>query len=370
MSEQDMEPLEIPEDEGNIVDEAESDDTVLPHRYDITSFGADYDVDGLVKRLIRGDIFIPTFQREYVWSQREASRFIESLLLGLPVPGVILAREPESNKLLVIDGQQRLKTLQFYYTGYFNPRPDDKTRRVFKLNNVQQPYEGKTYEQLEEADRIHLNDSIIHATIAKQDFPQEDDTSIYHIFERLNTAGRRLFPQEIRLAINYGELIDKLKELNEFAPWREIFGKKSKRLKDQELILRFFALYENSAAYRRPMAEFLNLFTLSNRNPGSERLSALETLFKNTISTVGKALGHRAFRPLAAINTAIYDSVMVAVARRLQSGPISKPESLQIAYDLLLRDSVFNEAISKSTSDNASVATRLEKATRAISSAQ
>ncbi len=366
MTEDDQLSIEVPEDEGNLIDEAEADETVAPNRYGITSFGADYDVDGLVKRLNRGDLFIPAFQREFVWSQREASRFIESLLLGLPVPGVILAREAGTNKLLVIDGQQRLKTLQFFFGGYFNPRSDDKIRRVFTLQRVQERYDGRTYATLDEADRIHLDNAIIHATVVKQDFPEEDDTSIYHIFERLNTAGRRLFPHEIRLAICYGELMDRLKELNEVTSWRAIFGKKNQRLKDQELILRFLALYEDYASYRRPMAEFLNHYAMRNRNPGAERLAKLEALFVNTISAIYGALGQRAFRPQSAINAAIYDAVMVAVARRLDRRAITQPGSLRAAYEGLLADELFLEVTSRSTSDNTAVSGRLERATKAI----
>ena len=77
-------------------------------------------------------------------------RFIESFLLGLPVPGIFLARETESNRLLVIDGQQRLKTLQFFYDGFFNPESDDKRKRPFQLVRVQDIFEGKTYGTLDE----------------------------------------------------------------------------------------------------------------------------------------------------------------------------------------------------------------------------
>src|ERR1039457_5830925 len=97
-----------------IVDESENDDTTPVVRYEITSYGADYDVAGFAARLQRDDIVIPSFQRDYVWRLPEASRFVESILLGLPVPGVFLAKDFDTNKLLVIDGQQRLKTLQFF----------------------------------------------------------------------------------------------------------------------------------------------------------------------------------------------------------------------------------------------------------------
>src|SRR5438045_702599 len=132
------------EQEG-VLDEAASDATVPPIRYEITSFGADYDVDGLVKRLKRAEIVSPDFQRKYVWKITEASRFIESLLLGLPIPGIFLAREAESNKFLIVDGQQRLKTLLFFYNGYFNPKPGDPKSRRIKYVECPTPFTGRTY---------------------------------------------------------------------------------------------------------------------------------------------------------------------------------------------------------------------------------
>lgn len=92
---------------------------IIPFRYAITSYGADYPVDSLVQRLEKDVLFVPFFQRKFVWTLKQASRFIESLLLGLPVPGVFLARDESSAKLFIIDGQQRLRTLQYFYNGVF-----------------------------------------------------------------------------------------------------------------------------------------------------------------------------------------------------------------------------------------------------------
>ena len=75
-----------------------------------------------MQRIREDKVKVPEFQRSFVWSLRDASRFIESLLLGLPVPGVFLAKDAETKKLLVIDGQQRLRSLQFYYDGFFTPK--------------------------------------------------------------------------------------------------------------------------------------------------------------------------------------------------------------------------------------------------------
>lgn len=119
----------------DVIDEADAIDEEIPYKYAITSYGADYPVESIVNKLEKENIFIPFFQRGYVWTHVEASRFIESLLLGLPVPGVFLSKDEETQKLLVIDGQQRLRTLQYFYDGIF--RQGSSKDKAFKLKNVQ-----------------------------------------------------------------------------------------------------------------------------------------------------------------------------------------------------------------------------------------
>lgn len=354
------------QDELNVVDEAARDKTISPIQYDITSYGADYDVEGLVNRLRRGDIIIPPFQRNYIWKQPEASRFIESLLLGLPVPGIFLAREPEENKLLVIDGQQRLKSLQFFYDGFFNPKEDDVKKQVFKLLKVQEEFEGKTYESLDAKYKTKLNDSLIHATIIKQEAPRDGDTSIYHIFDRLNSEGRLLTPQEIRTAIDHGAFIDLVKSLNENEHWRNIYGNKSSRLKDQELILRFLAFYYNRANYSKPMNEFLNSFSHSHRNAEQDFLDGARKKFSETIRVVSESIGKRAFRPTNAINAAVFDSVMIGITTQLDGDKHVDHERLRRAYELLLSNSDYLQLISQSTSDESNVESRFSKAIEAF----
>lgn len=353
----------------NVIDHAEHDTAVAPVQYEITSFGADYDVEGLVNRLQRGDIFIPSFQRDYVWTQKEASRFVESLLLGLPIPGIFLVRELKSNKMLVIDGQQRLRTLQFFYEGFFNPKPEDRVRKVFKLVEVQAKFRGCTYNALEERDRIKLRDAIIHATIVKQESPQNNDTSVYHIFERLNNGGRKLAPQQIRVAIYHGSFMDLIKDLNDYEVWRGMFGKKSPYLKDQELILRFFALYFNVENYERPMNEFLNTFAKEHQQPDLQFLDSCRHIFTRTIDTIAQITSNKAFRIERALNAAVYDSVMYGIARRLEVEPINDFTGVRKAYDSLLSDRSYRVVVSSATSDEANLRKRLELATKAFSDA-
>ena len=356
-----QEVSELLDQEEEVIDEASQDDTAVPERYDISSYGADYDVHGLVWRLNQGDIFIPTFQRNYVWNIQEASRFIESLLLGLPVPGIFLAKEPEPNKLLVIDGQQRLKTLQFFYEGIFDPKPEDKTHRVFALTKVQSHFEGLTYDTLDERDRLKLDNSIIHATIVKQDFPG-DYTGIYHIFERLNTQVRPLYPQEIRTALYHGPLMDLIKQLNDYPAWRQIYGKKNKRLKDEELILRFLALYFDFEHYESPMTEFLNKFAKKHKFADKGFFTEATKVFTDTIDVVLQNLGSVSFRPERALNAAVFDSVMVGLAHRISHGAIENPEKVAEAYARLLEDEEYLNATSQATSNVGSVQTRISKA--------
>lgn len=340
-----------------IIDEPS--DEVTPYRYTITSYGADYPVDSLVKRLESEVVFVPKFQRGYVWSLTEACRFVESLLLGLPVPGIFLSKDTSTSKLLVIDGQQRLKTLQFFYEGIFKGKE-------FKLVNVQKRFEGKTYKTLEDPDRIRLDDAIIHATIVKQDEPSDDQSSVFHIFERLNTGGKQLQPQEIRTCIYFGKFTGLLKELNNHSSWRDIYGKPSERLKDQELILRFFALFFHDTQYETPMKEFLNKYMGENRELVKDSEEVLCKKFTVTIDFIHEVFGTRAFRPKKALNVAVFDAIMVAIAKRIDKGEITNKAAFRKRYKALLVDNSFLEACSRATTDKANVNKRILLATEAF----
>jgi hypothetical protein len=329
-------------------------------RFNISSYGADYTVDSLVKRLKTNAFFVPPFQRSYVWSQNQASRFIESLLLGLPVPGVFLYKEPTTNKHLVIDGQQRLKTLLFFFEGIF-------LERKFRLTSITDQWVGKTFEDLEEADRLKLEDSIVHATIFQQDEPKNGDQSIYYVFERINTGGIRLSTQEIRVCLSYGAFAQLLQNLNTYPQWREIYGDPSKRLKDQELILRFFAFFFSDIKYERPMNVYLNNFMTFHRGLAKRKPEAFRLVFNTAIDTIRSAIGPKAFRPISTLNAAVFDSVMVAVAKRLVAGPIKHPETLGTQYASLLSDKEFQETITRSTADEERVLARMGLASTYLS---
>lgn len=304
--------------------------------------------------------YIPPFQRAFVWSQNQCSRFIESLLLGLPVPGIFLFKEADTGKHLVIDGQQRLKSLHFFWNGVINSKE-------FALSGLETRFNGKTYKTLDDADRARLDDAVIHATVFKQDLPEGEINSVYEVFERINTGGIKLSPQEIRSCICHGNFNNYLHKLNDNPEWRMLYGPKSKRLKDIELILRFMAFYEKGDKYQSPMKHFLNNYMKEKRDLKDAELDELSSIFSDTISFVTSALGNRTFRPDRSLNTAVFDSVATALARRLvvKGRPIDPAAALE-AYDILLKNHRFIEGYIRSTADEENVKKRMEEALKAF----
>ena len=345
--------------ETKIIDKVADSDEIIPFQYSITAYGADYPVDSLVKRISDGSIFIPHFQRKYRWDRKRASRFVESLLLGLPVPGIFLSREEGTNKLLVIDGHQRLRTLEYFYKGPF------KEGKEFSLQFVQSQYLGATYQTISEEDRRRLDDEIIHATIVRQDEPSDDYSSIYHIFDRLNTGGMNLTAQELRACLYHGEFNDLLKSLNESSYWRKLFGPVSASLRDQELILRFLALYFGGK-YSKPMGGFLNKYMGANRHLELQSSKQISQVFNNTVETLNKYLGATAFKPKGAFIAALFDSVMVGVAKRLEKGAIKDVDALNRKFLALLKKKAFIGSTKTHTSDEENVVKRIKLATMAF----
>lgn len=343
---------------------------IVATTYEITSYGADYDVEGLVRRMNKGDIVVPSFepaepglevgafQRGFVWRKTQMSRFIESLLLGLPVPGIFLVRDRD-NRLLVLDGQQRLRSLHKFYEG----KIDD---RVFRLTGVQDPFEGQSYNDLRAEDRRRLDDSIIHATVLRDESTSGTQDAVYSIYERLNTGGSPLLPQEIRIALYEGEYLRGIARVNEDPCWRTLYGPQSTRFRDHELILRCFALYEWQNQYRKPLKTFLNAYLEANRDEKVTTDAGVGKLFVDAVHAINETVGKPAFRPERALNIAFADAVIVGVMRRLDTGvPFAEGELKQV-YESLKSDEEFTAATTVRTSDEDYVNLRLDKATEAF----
>lgn len=331
--------------------------------------GQDFDVAGLVGRLERGDILIPSyghndgriisrgFQRAFVWSKRQMDRFIESLLLGYPIPGIFLVRQSDK-RYLVLDGQQRLSTLRGFVGGIHDGKE-------FSLKNTADRFLGLTYKTLPEDLRRLFDDTFVQATIVKSDGTPSSLESIYNIFERLNSGGTQLTPHEIRVALYAGELVDFIEELNSLADWRGLYGRRSTRLRDQELALRVVALYCASTTYARPLKTFLNRFAGEHRDLKKLNQLVVAETFSTATTLLNSGAGAAAFRfDSRQVNTALAEATMVGLMRRLDAGTLPDAAHVKAASEALRELPRFTAAISRATADEENVRTRLSLATQ------
>ena len=106
-----------------------------PADYQITTYPADFTLEVLHQKWQAGEIIIPEFQRAFVWKPAQSSKLIESFLVGLPVPPVFVYTERQSQNYLVIDGQQRLKSVFYFLEGYFGG-DSSRNRRAFRLSGL------------------------------------------------------------------------------------------------------------------------------------------------------------------------------------------------------------------------------------------
>ncbi len=216
---------QIPQNDLLVEDEQEDESVAIT--YDISSYPSDFTLSGIARMWEDGDIVIPDYQREFVWTMQQSSLLIDSFLCGLPVPPVFFYVD-EENKNLVIDGQQRILSVVFFLDGYFGKKSDTGKRKPFRLSglNKRNPYYNMAFHDLGETDQRKLKQAVLRAVNIRQLNPAGESTSAYHIFERLNTGGTPLKQQEIRNCVFRGRLNNLLKEANKNENWRKIIGKR------------------------------------------------------------------------------------------------------------------------------------------------
>ena len=347
-----MSKQKLDEDNLEIIPSEVEDENIDTTNYEIVTYGADYTLSVLYEKMTNGEIEFPGFQRKFVWKLVQSSKLIESFLLGLPVPGIFLSKDKKTEKLLVVDGQQRLRTIKAFRNEIF---PD--TEKTFSLKSVKEKWEGKKYSDLETADRIRFDDSILRAAVIQQINPRDDDTSIYHIFERLNTGGTVLQSQEIRNCVYTGKFNDLLHELNQNEIWRKLYNQaKSKRRRDEELILRFLAFFYDLDNYKKPLNEFLSKFMENHRNLNGAQLNEMSNLFINVVNLIDKQIGPEAFRPARGLNMAAFDSVSVTIAKYEKK----LRNNLKKQIKDLFKDEAYSDAIRIGTTDVETIKSRMK----------
>jgi uncharacterized protein with ParB-like and HNH nuclease domain len=334
------------------IEDLEEENEVYSAEYKINTYGADYTIEILSKKLENKEIMIPSFQRKFVWDIKKASKLIESFLLGLPVPQIFLYREEETQNLLVIDGQQRLKSVNYFLEGIW------ENGNAFRLKGVLSKWENKLFKDLSESEKRKLNNSVLRASVFEQTAPEDNNSSMFQIFERLNSGGVILTQQEIRNCIYHGKIVKFLNQLNEYKPWREILNKDlpDRRAKDVELILRMLSLSDDWGSYDKPMRDFMNKWMKKKRNLSQGEQDKYKSLFHNIVDVVSNELGSKAFRPVRSVSPPVVDSVFVGLANssNMKEG-IKK-------YSQLMEDEDYLKNIKGATTNVEVVTTRIRRA--------
>ena len=346
--------------------ESYSDDAL----YNITSFGTDLPYREIVAMYKEGDLDKPELQRKYVWTKNEASRFIDSILLGLPVPSIFLAKT-ENDKRLIVDGYQRIMTIYDYMErGIFGG--DNKVFKLSNSENINQSWRGKAFSELSDEQRRRIKTSPIHAIVFEQKHPQ-DDTGMYQIFERINTSGRALKPQEIRNCVYHGEFNSFLFELNREKLWRDILGstEEDSRMADVELILRFFAFVDilgrdEMNQNQINLVKYLNVYMGQYSGLTDEMKNEKRKLFMDVMGFLYENIGENVFRTgkerknvfawAKKVNPVVFDAVCTATV--LCKDKVSGDGLLE-KYIGLLKDSEFDIVSRQRTTNTENIRKRI-----------
>lgn len=322
-------------------------------------------IDSIIGMWKKHILDIPDFQRKFVWTVKQSSRFIESLLLGVPIPSLMFYKDANSTQLIV-DGQQRIKSILFFIgddsIDLTKFSEDERKRYKFALTGLspESKYNGKTFEELDETDKIKIQfESVLDINLITLS-DTDDLSSIYYIFERLNTGGTPLKPQEIRNCICAGKFNDFLLRLNDYPTWRKFFNESNAidHLQDVEMILRFFALYDRVELYKSPMKDYLTDYMKAMKNISDEDIHNKEQLFIKTIESVYANLGSRVFRPNNGINSSVFDSIMLAFSKNMSH----IPDDIKDKYERLCSNKEYMKYCGQSSGDNSSVRYRIQMA--------
>ena len=323
----------------------------------IVSYNVANTVEVLKIKIDNGEINLkPEFQRDFVWDINRASLFIDSLILGLPIPSIFLGKSKEDENYMVIDGQQRLKSAYYYMNGSFIA---NEKSVLFTLKGLtKRDWDGLSYAELDDKFKKRIRNAVINTTII-EDIDSKPRV-IHDLFHRLNTGGMPLTDQEIRNCVYTGVFNKQILELNKNPFWRKLLGVEvpDKRLRDAELVLRFFALFL-SVKYEPSMKYFLSEFQEENKD-NIDFIQTNNEVFTQTVSLIFNEIGATAFKTSRAINKSMCDSIMVAIAQILVSN--KEIINLKQNYERLIIDETYIKYTQSGTSTHRNVVGRIDLA--------
>jgi hypothetical protein len=306
----DIEELEKLEDE-----EAFSDDlSVLPPS-DIVAYNELRSCADLLRMYQSDQLDIqPDFQRDVVWSNPAQTRFIDSLSKQLPIPSMCISLDSKTDKRMVIDGLQRITSIiQFLSNDEW---------KLSLLKDIDERISGKTVHTIKTKEKdiySRVQNLTIPITVLRCDFTKASHNEyLFTIFHRLNTGGTKLNNQEIRNCIYNGNFNTLLKALATNDQWVKWLGLKegvAYRFSNEEIILRFFAFYENLNTYNGSLAKFLNNYMYDHRNLTEAQLQAKQNLFDDTLAIVFEKIFDN--KPIEKTSKATLEGLLIGIAKNL-----------------------------------------------------
>ena len=291
----------------------------------------------------------PDFQRGYVWDDRKASLLVDSILLNVPIP-LIYTAEDQDEKQVVIDGHQRLMSLFRYMDNEF----------VLKGIKTFKDLEGKCFEDLDKEYKQKLRLYLMPMITIKAD---SDEEVKFEIFERINIGAVNLNEQELRNCIYRGHYNEFLKQCaTEDLLLKFVFGgNKPKRMQNVEMVLRFFAFYEDQNLYPGRLKTFLNehmkkhrqTYEIMEKPEREKKFEDLRKVYKKALELSHYVFGEESFRPCSLkdeaevvwtgkVNKSLYDVVMCGFASYEKSQVVPKIDSIRESMiNIILEDSEF-----------------------------
>lgn len=363
--------------------------------YDITSTPNDFNISTLFNLIDSGIVKMPPFQRNYVWDIKRASKLIESIILGLPIPQVFLY-EKGKNNFYVIDGQQRLLSIYFFIkqrfptqdgrqmlrdiltgTDTINPTllSDDRYFKNFALSlpspvaTDENKLNKRKYETLGEYKHAFDYLRTIRSVVIKQNEPDDEDSSIYEIFNRLNTGGQNLTPQEIRMSLFYSPFYQMLLEQNKDVRWRKLLGQETIDLhfKDVEILVRIFAMLWLHSDYQASMKRFLNRFSKIAASFNKEIIDYLEKLLDSFFESCNQLSAKDFYSTNGKFNISLFESVFVATTEQCFKGKTLMDKKVSPSSLATLKSNPdFQAATRDSVASKKSVQTRINLALKII----
>lgn len=264
----------------------------------------DFTLSNIKEMFDDGEIITdPDYQRDFVYTQKQSSKLIESMLIGIPIPTVYLCQEADGT-WSVIDGQQRITSFVYFLKNEF---PLKGLTELKELN-------GLYFKDMEKPLQRRLKQSSLGAICILK----ESQNLKYEIFARLNQGAVSLKPQELRNCIYRGSCNKMLIELanNKYLP--VLFKDENKRMQYQERVLRFFAL-RNFTEYKSSMLKTMNDYMIVHQNDDSEKIEKSKALFNRTIDIIKQVLGETAFlainredgKVIEKFSGSVYDSIII-----------------------------------------------------------